>query len=245
MLRPSPPAHRVQGQNSTVSIPWVVSASCAQQELVAKDLAPAQQLVDSAYVDAALLVQSQTQHGITLVGPTRGNPTWQAKTAGAYTPEQFVVDWEKEQVTCPQGKVAPYWAERIDHNGKPCITVDFSTRDCHPCPVRALCTRKESGVRRLKLQPQAQQVALQQARQHHASKAGQKLYRQRAGIEGTFSQAVRAFDLRHTRYRGLAKTHLQHIVTAAALNMDRLVAWLQDLPRATTRTSRFAALAPA
>ena len=67
----------------------------------------------------------------------------------------------------------------------------------------------------------------------------------RAGIEGTFSQAVRSFDLRHTRYRGLAQTHLQHVVTAAALNLDRLVAWLQDLPRAKTRISRFAALAPA
>jgi transposase len=208
-------------------------------------LAPAQQRVDSAYVDAALLVQSQTQHGITLVGPTRGNLTWQPKTAGGYTPEQFVIDWERQQVTSPQGKVAPYWAERVDRHGKPFITVDFSTRDCHPCPMRALCTRKESGVRRLKLQPQAQQVALQHARQHHASEEGKKLYRHRAGIEGTFSQAVRAFDLRHTRYRGLAKTQLQHIVTAAALNLDRLVAWLQDFPRATTRISRFAALAPA
>ncbi len=216
-----------------------------QQELVAKDLAPAQQLVDSAYVDAELLVQSQTQHSITLVGPTRGNPTWQAKIPGGYTPEQFDIDWEKEQVTCPQGKVAPYWAERVDRKGKPFITVDFSTRDCHPCPMRTLCTRKKSGVRRLKLQPQALQVALQQARQHHASEEGKELYRHRAGIEGTFSQAVRSFDLRHTRYRGLAKTHLQHVVTAAALNLDRLVAWLQDLPRATTRTSRFAALAPA
>jgi hypothetical protein len=66
--------------------------------------------------------------------------------------------------------------------------------------MRTLCTRKKSGVRRLKLQPQAQQVSLQQARQHHASKEGKKLYRRRAGIEGAFSQAVRSFDLRHTRY---------------------------------------------
>jgi transposase len=140
--------------------------------------------------------------------------------------------------------VAPYWAERVDRKGKPFITVDFSTRDCHPCLMRSLCTRKKSGVRRLKLQPQAQQVALQQARQYHATEAGKKLYQRRAGIEGTFSQAVRAFELRHTRYRGLAKSHLQHIATAAALNLDRLVAWFQDIPRAITRTSRFAALAP-
>ncbi|HAX84998.1 MAG TPA: hypothetical protein DCY91_01770 [Cyanobacteria bacterium UBA11370] len=38
----------------------------------------------------------------------------------------------------------------------------------------------------------------------------------RAGVEGTISQAVGAFGLRHCRYLGLAKTHLQHIATAAA-----------------------------
>ena len=59
------------------------------------------------------------------------------------------------------------------------------------------------------------------------------------------SQGVRAFGLRRTRYRGLAKTHLQHVATAAAINIDRAVAWLDERPRAATRTSRFAALAPA
>jgi hypothetical protein len=43
----------------------------------------------------------------------------------------------------------------------------------------------------------------------------------------------------------MAKTHLQHVAIAAAINLDRLVAWLDARPRATTRTSRFAALAPA
>jgi len=43
----------------------------------------------------------------------------------------------------------------------------------------------------------------------------------------------------------MAKTHVQHVAIAAALNIDRLVAWREERPRATTRTSRFAALAPA
>jgi transposase len=54
---------------------------------------------------------------------------------------------------------------------------------------------------------------------------------------------VRAFGLRCSRYLGLAKTRLQHVATAAAVNLERLAAWLQAIPRATTRTSRFAALA--
>jgi transposase len=33
---------------------------------------------------------------------------------------------------------------------------------------------------------------------------------------------VRAFGLRQARYRGLPKTSLQHVATAAALNLDRI-----------------------
>ena len=91
--------------------------------------------------------------------------------------------------------------------------------------------------------PREQYEALQEARQRLESEEGKKLYNRRAGIEGTISQGVRAFGLRQTRYRGLAKTHIQHIATAAAINLERLIAWLDELPRATTRTSRFAALA--
>jgi transposase len=43
----------------------------------------------------------------------------------------------------------------------------------------------------------------------------------------------------------MVKTHLQHVAPAAALNIDRMVAWLDERPRAKTRPSRFAALAPA
>ena len=72
---------------------------------------------------------------------------------------------------------------------------------------------------------------------------GRRLYTQRQGIESTLSQAVRAFGLRRTRYRGLAKTGLQHAATAAAINLDRIAAWFGGRPIAPTRTSHFAALA--
>jgi transposase len=78
----------------------------------------------------------------------------------------------------------------------------------------------------------------------YASAEGKRQYARRAGIEGTLSQGVRAFGLRRTRYRGLEKTHVQHVATAAAINIDRTVAWLDARSPAKTRTSRFAALAP-
>ena len=85
--------------------------------------------------------------------------------------------------------------------------------------------------------------ALRAARGRLATKEGRRAYARRAGIEGTLSQGVRAFGLRRSRYRGLARTHLQHVATAAAIDLARLGDWFRAIPRAATRTSRFAALA--
>jgi hypothetical protein len=68
-------------------------------------------------------------------------------------------------------------------------------------------------------------------------------YKRRAGIEGTMSQAAFAFGMRRTRYRGLQKTHLHHLATAMAINLQRFVNWLWDIPRVKTRQSHFARLA--
>lgn len=67
-------------------------------------------------------------------------------------------------------------------------------------------------------------------------------YAVRAGIEGTHAQAVKRSGLRRTRYRGLSKTHLQHVITAAAINLLRIAAWTAGTPLAKTRCSHFAAL---
>jgi Transposase DDE domain len=77
----------------------------------------------------------------------------------------------------------------------------------------------------------------------HATEAGQQRYARCAGIEGTISQSVRAFGARRMRYRGLPKTHLQQVITAVAMNVRRIVAWFDEVPKASTRTSHFAALA--
>jgi transposase len=67
-------------------------------------------------------------------------------------------------------------------------------------------------------------------------------YQKRAGVEGTLSQGVRRCALRQARYIGLDKTHLQHIATAAGLNIVRATAHLRAVPLAKTRVSRFAKL---
>ncbi|MBN3911021.1 MAG: transposase [Nostoc sp. NMS1] len=56
------------------------------------------------------------------------------------------------------------------------------------------------------------------------------------------SQGVGRFDLRRTRYFGLAKTHLQHIATAFAINLSQFFDWSNHATPAHTHTSSFAKL---
>ncbi len=95
---------------------------------------------------------------------------------------------------CPQGKTARSWRERSD-KGEPYIQIVFAKKDCDPCPARSLCTRAKKQSRRLRLQLEPQYEALKEARLHHASPEGKRLYDKRAGVEGTISQGVRAFGL--------------------------------------------------
>ena len=215
-----------------------------QQALVEKALPPSEHLVDAAYISAELLVESQAQHGITLRGPTRPSSGWQAQVEGGYTVDQFEVDWAQQRVRCPQGQWSTAWWDQGSQTSGRAIFVEFAREDCQACPARSVCTRAQQQGRRVGLPPQAQYEALAAARTWYGSVEGKAGYKRRAGVEGTLSQDVRAFGLRCTRYRGLAKTHLQHVATAAAMNVDRIVAWLDARPRAKTRTSRFAALAP-
>ena len=241
---PTVPYLLTQVYTTPATVHEAMCTDVIEQALVDKGVLPQEHLVDAAYISAELLVHSRQTHGINLLGPTRQNASWQAKVDGAYSVDQFTVDWEQQEVWCPQGKQAVSWTEYVDRAQKPWIIVQFSRKDCTACPTRAACTRAQHKARSLQLPPREHYEALQAMRVWYASPEGKRQYARRAGIEGTLSQGVRAFGLRQTRFRGLEKTHLQHVATAAAINIDRIVAWLDERPRAATRTSRFAALAP-
>jgi len=85
---------------------------------------------------------------------------------------------------------------------------------------------------------------LHQHRRTQQEPAFAQRYQGRAGIEGTISQAVRSAGVRTARFLGEAKTRLQHLATATALNWCRLADWLVDHSPAQTRISAFAELPP-
>ena len=207
--------------------------------LAAKDLLPGKHLVDAGYVDADQLVASMRDHGIELIGPAPKDHQWQAKTEGAFTVRDFKLDWNGQVATCPAGHSSQTWA--ATHNqGRTVMRIYFSTTDCKPCALKSRCTR---APRRL-LTPRRQEEheTLEAARARETGQSFAAEHRRRAGIEGTLSQGVRAMHPRRARYVGIAKTHLQHVLTAAAINLSRINNWLSGTPRARTRQSAFVRL---
>jgi len=212
------------------------------EALQEKDLLPSEHLVDAGYVDAKNLVNSNDEYDMDLCGPAPPDPSWQSKDESAFDVACFEIDWEAQQVICPQGKVSRSWYTRTE-KGLPVIQVRFSTTDCSVCKARSRCTHAKTSARVLTFKSKAQHEALQAARQRQKTAAFKERYKTRAGVEGTISQGTRAFGLRRARYIGLPKTHLQHILIAAAINLTRAVSHRMGIPKAPTRVSHFAALA--
>jgi transposase len=214
------------------------------EALAIKDCLPDTHLADAGYVDAEQLVDSQDQYEITLFGPVRPQVNWQTVQDTGYAVENFQIDWEAKTVTCPNGVTSASWHPMVNSAGAQTFLVRFPGPACRDCADRSLCTRRKTTPRTLTLHPQKHHEALQQARQKQTTEEWQQQYAKRAGVEGTISQSVRGFGLRECRYIGLAKTHLQHVLTAAAINLARLDDWFTGKKRTDTRVSRFAALRP-
>lgn len=202
------------------------------------DLLPSQHFVDSAYADARNFLVSSQDFNVELIAPPLPAPSWQARANQGFSLPSFSLDWQKQQATCPQGVTSVSWKERLNQ----AIEIRFPKDSCRACSSRSLCTKSQDNPRLLKVRPQPEHELLQHLRQQSKTDEFKATYNQRAGIEGTLSQACRAFGLRRSRYVGLAKTHLQHIAIACAINLTRLVAWFNGIPKCSSHTSRFAQL---
>ena len=212
-----------------------------QKELTEKGLKPEQQFVDSGYLESDLLFDS-LQNGIDLVGPMPQDNTWQAHTPDALDHTHFQIDWEQLKAICPAGKSSSHGRQGHTRRGTPNYQFVFALEDCLPCSLRTRCTRSQTVGRFLTLYPSDQYQVLVQARTRQKTEAFKELYGLRAGIEGTISEFVRCFGLRKARYRGMAKVRLQHLATAAAVNIIRVVQWLEGFRPVGSHLSPFATL---
>jgi transposase len=213
-----------------------------------RSVLPQLHIVDTGFLDAALLVESKADYDVDLLGPTRADHHWQARAGEGFAAGNFELDWERREARCPAGKTSLSWSDAVDRRSNQVIKIKFSSRDCRRCALLSKCVRSQKKYprRTLTVRRAAAYQALQAARAREASAAFAAEYDRRAGIEGTISRGVRTLHLRQTPYIGRARTRLGHILTGVALNFLRLGEWFMETPVAKTRRAPFQKLmAPA
>jgi len=126
------------------------------------------------------------------------------------------------------------------------MRIRFDRATCRTCPTRQVCTAAKDAPQQRTVRPQAHHEAIQAARQRQETAEFKTPYALRGGVESRLSQGIRRFALRQSRSIGLARTHLQHRLTAAAMHGVRGIAWLWGEPfgERRRRPGHFAQLAP-
>jgi hypothetical protein len=94
-----------------------------------QELLPEQHLVDAGYVDAELLVASQTDSRVDLVGPTGKDHRGPTREQTGYALRDCSLDWEHEQARCPQGHSSSSWTP-TKTRGQEVIKVQFAYTTC-------------------------------------------------------------------------------------------------------------------
>ena len=126
------------------------------------------------------------------------------------------------------------------------VRIRFDGPTCRACPALAACTAAKDAPRQLTVRPQVHHEAIQADRQRQETTEFKAQYALRAGVESSLSQGIRRFDLRQSRYLGLARTHLPQLFNATPMNVVRVLAWLRDEPlgERLRKPGHFAQLAP-
>jgi len=214
------------------------------RDLADKHCLPGEHIVDQGYTSVDLLMKAHETYAIDFIGPIPDDNSWQARLGG-YDSTQFVIDWGKQCATCPQGKQSCSWTAALTKSQRPVVKIKFRQSECAACLARDLCTHNTQESRRTLtiLAPQSHYEAQLTARSYQETTEFKERYAVRAGVEGTISQAAFTLEARRARYRGMLKVHFQHIATSTAINLLRVIAWLNEVPRSATPQSHFARLA--
>jgi transposase len=200
-----------------------------QERLITRDLKPDEHYVDKGYVSGPNMTHS-ADRDIELVGPALADTS---RKPEGYKQRDFEIDFEKQEVTCPEGKTSQKWYERPQPDGHVGADVQFRGQ-CQDCPARTQCAPGKSG-RTLSISPYYQELERRRAEQK--TEVFKEKMRRRPAVEGTISELTRKHGARRARYRGNSKGRLQALFTGAAANLKRLAKALEAQKTAPAETT--------
>lgn len=137
---------------------------------------------------------------------------WPSRNHGRYTKEDFVIDLERDELTCPAGAKA-----RISPQSR---MAHFPASTCDACPLRASCTAARLGRgRSVSIHPQ--EALLIELRQRRATPEGRGALRERVHVEHALAK-LGAVQGPRARYKGVRRNILDVRRCAAVVNLQAI-----------------------
>jgi hypothetical protein len=142
--------------------------------------------IDRAYLSSALVRDRGPDLAIYC-------KAWRVRnTGGRFAKDQFSLDFDTGQLTCPAGAAMPF---------EPGKTVRFPAAICTACPLRARCTTSSNG-RSVAIHPD--EALLAELRHRQQDPDGRAKLRERVAVEHALAHVGR-WQGRRARYRGTRK----------------------------------------
>ena len=193
--------------------------------LARRELLPAEHLVDGGYTSLVHLERAAREHQVTVSGPLPGNHTSHHRKNEGFDRDDFHIDFDRREVTCPRGQVSQGWHgpyPTSSPTAAPLIVARFTKSQCQPCPDRPRCTTSGGGARNVGFPPRELRDLQVRVRAEQQTPEWKARYAVRSGVESTINEFAHGHSMRRCRYRGQPKAHLQHVLTAIAVNIERL-----------------------
>jgi hypothetical protein len=160
--------------------------------------------IDRAYLSSPLVGALKAQ-GVEIIAKP-----WPLHNRGRFTKEQFQINLDAHEVTCPAGVTMKLRA--AGHQ------VQFPAETCGRCVLQAGCTTSARG-RTLSLHAQERLLLELRAARHTAE--GRQALRQRTGVEHTLAR-LNQIQGKRARYKGTRKNTLDLRRTAAVNNLQHI-----------------------
>ncbi|WP_229853141.1 transposase, partial [Streptomyces albospinus] len=112
------------------------------------------------------------------------------------------MDFDRRQVTCPQGQVSQGWHgpyPTSSPTAAPLIVARFTKSQCQPCPDRPRCTSSRESARNVGFPPRELRDLQVRVRSEQQTPEWKARYAVRCGVEGTINEFAHGHGMRHCR----------------------------------------------
>jgi transposase len=158
--------------------------------------------------------------GLEVIVPPSEHPP-----AKGFPPDQFVLNADQNELTCPAGKTTSRRERNANDTG---WKYRFNATQCGDCPLRAQCLAnpEKSGTARTVIKNDYDAVYRAAREKAETARYGE-VRAQHPRVERKLGELARWHGARHARYRGRAKVLIQMLLTGVVVNVKRLVKLLE------------------